>query len=79
MEPNIYIYNELIVKIADVKTATNSGLAKVAVPCPPETLLTKEGQVVVHQTLILRIYPSAMRDGKITTFVKPQTVGSNFK
>jgi len=48
MEPNIYIYNELIVKIADVKTATNSGLAKVAVPCSADPF-------VVNQTLVLRI------------------------
>jgi len=48
MELNIYIYNELILKIADIKTATNSTYKKLAVQCSADTF-------EVNQTLVLRI------------------------
>jgi len=56
----------------------NSTYPKVPIACPPDTFLTKEGQVAVHQPSILRIYPSAIWAVKIVTFAKFQTVGGNF-
>ena len=37
------------------KTLANSGLAKVTVQCSADTFPAKAGQVVVTQTLVLRI------------------------
>ena len=74
MEPNIYIYNELIVKIADVKTATNSGLAKVAVQCSADPEVS--GWLIKH--LFSASIPIAIGMVKIATFAKRQTVGRYF-
>jgi hypothetical protein len=45
-------------KLADERTtATNTGLAKVAVQCSADTF-------VVNQNLVLRINPESIRDGE---------------
>ena len=60
-------------------TAYNSGLTKVPVRHSADTFPTKAGQVVVNQTLVLRINPNSYRDGKITTFANPNNVRHNAK
>jgi hypothetical protein len=45
-------------------------LAKVAVQCSADTF-------VVNQSLVLRINPESIRDGKIATFAKPENVIAN--
>jgi len=55
---------------AEKTPAGNTGLAKVAVQCSAETF-------VVNQSLVLRINPESIRDGKIATFAKPENVSSN--
>jgi hypothetical protein len=43
---------------------THTGLAKVAVQCSADTFPAEAGQVVVNQTLVLRINPDSYLDGE---------------
>ena len=46
------------------RAACNTGLAKVADQCSADTFPAKAGQVVVNQSLVLRINPDRYRDGE---------------
>jgi hypothetical protein len=48
----------------DRRPACNTGLAKVAVQCSADTFPAKAGNVVVNQSLVLRINPDRYRDGE---------------